>query len=69
MIISSCKYLNSDKVPNELNTRYLREDVLKDPYELYMELITYKKRMDIALSLNLFQYFKKIIYNLIDTTA
>ena len=53
------KYLNSDKVPNELNTRYLREDVLKDPYELYMELITYKKRMDIALSLNLFQYFKK----------
>lgn len=53
------KYLNSDLVPNETNTRYLRSNVMLEPYTLYQEVLTFKRRMDIALQMNLFQYLKK----------
>ncbi len=53
------KYIYSDKEPNESNTRYLRNTALKSPYDLFEDILLFKKRMDIALNLNLYEKLKK----------
>ncbi|MDY0210943.1 MAG: sulfatase-like hydrolase/transferase [Acholeplasma sp.] len=53
------KYIYSDKVPNESNTRYLSETVLVEPYSFFEQVLLFKKRMDIALNLNLHPKLKK----------
>lgn len=53
------KYLNSDKASNDMNTLHYTTTPVVEPFELYQDLITYKKRMDLAIKFNLYQYLKK----------
>lgn len=56
------KFINSDLKPNEFNTLYFTnpDTVLVEPYSLYEKVLLFKKRMDIALNLNLYQHLKNI---------
>lgn len=56
------KFMNSDESPNDMNTLYFvdPDDVEIEPFELYEKVMLFKKRMDIALHLNLYQHLKNI---------
>ena len=56
------KFISSDLIPNEMNTRYFVDPnaVTVEPYELYEKVLLFKKRMDIALNLNLYRHLKNI---------
>lgn len=60
LIIS--KFMNSDQSPNDMNTLYFVDEteVIIEPFELYEKVLLFKKRMDIALNLNLYQHLKNI---------
>ena len=56
------KFISSDLVPNEMNTRYFvsEDTVTLEPYELYEKVLLFKNRMDVALNLNLYRHLKNI---------
>ena len=60
LIIS--KFMNSDQSPNDMNTLYFVDEteVIIEPFDLYEKVLLFKKRMDIALNLNLYQHLKNI---------
>ncbi len=56
------KFMSSDESPNDMNTLYFVDpsSVVNEPYDLYLDVMLFKKRMDIALQLNLYQHLKNI---------
>jgi hypothetical protein len=56
------KFLSSDETPNDMNTLYFVEPeaVIIEPFEFFETVMLFKKRMDIALQLNLYQHLKNI---------